>query len=93
MFVKVNNIFDGYLSISILSFAIETLIPSSNLMRELRRKPVLWVGEPKATQLGLKKGYLSTRWKVWIETNRFTGVGWGCQLVFNLITIRNTGIS
>lgn len=28
-------------------------------MRELRRKPALWVGEPKATQLGLKKGYLS----------------------------------
>lgn len=63
-------------------------------MRELRRKkPALWVGEPKATQLGLKKGYLSTRWKVWIETNRFTGVGWECQLVFNLITIRKTGIS
>lgn len=61
-------------------------------MRELRRKPVLWVGEPSAIQLGLKKGYLSTRWKVWIETNWFTGVGWGCQLVFNLITIRNTGI-
>lgn len=27
-------------------------------MRELRRKPALWVGEPKATQLGLKKGLL-----------------------------------
>lgn len=57
-----------------------------DLDARLRRKPALWVGEPKATQLGLKKGYLSTRWKV--DRNKSVhrggvGVSIGFQFDYN----------